>query len=90
MDTQALLKQQPQIVQNTLWQFDKALVSSFYDWVFSQFNVDVHQPSPRQVFTFMHCTLNEYLKCGMSVNISWSTFFDDWELDEPFMDFFGD
>ena len=73
-----------------LEKFEKDFVNSFRDWVEAQF-ADHYTPSTRNVDRFICSVLSEYVNTyNLDYHISWSEFLEDWEIDEPFMEWFGD
>jgi len=69
---------------------DINLVSKLEDWTFSQFS-DHYTPSPRNVTSFVCGFLNEMIAYyDMPLNVTFDEIINEWEISEPFNNYFLD
>ncbi|GHG07214.1 hypothetical protein [Thalassotalea marina] len=86
-----LYAEQKPSIKRALDGFNQALLCDFYNWTYSQFNLGVYTPSTSQIMLFMARTLNDFVRYyQLPHDIEWAVLHNDWCLDEPFMDYFGD
>lgn len=75
---------------SVLSNFSPELLTSFEAWIMAQFS-DFYTPSGSNVKRFMETFLFENVKdYGMGTDITWDELWGDWNLDESFMDYFGE
>lgn len=71
-------------------QFDAETIHQFKRWVYDQL-AEWYKPSEYSIEIFMYNTLKIFVsEYKLSYDVSWIELLEEWDLDEPFMDFFGD
>ena len=70
--------------------FTPDFLTCYEDWINAQF-ADWYNPSDAAIRDFMFNTLAENVEhYDLSFDITWYEFLNEWEINEPFMDYFGD